>query len=153
MLKENVLHGPSILCNTWYSKRPRRQKVNNASNEKKLEHVIIELCFRFTSLILTRFHNNGLRILLNSSHHLSMILPYKAHWIKCWLIIHGCLGGASISLDADKDCGRGRGSISRRSSRLMNGALIPFEKGSKHCLAILPFILWESEQLNRRGVQ
>ncbi len=126
-LKENVLHCLSIFCNTWFSKRSWRQKVNDASDKKKLEHVIIELCFRFTSLILTRFHNNGLRILLNS-HHLSMTLLHKAHWIKCWLTIHGRLGGASIGLDPDKVCGRGRGSISQRSSRLTNGAWIPFEK-------------------------
>ena len=59
-LKENVLHCLSIFFNTWVDKTSRGRKINGPSNQKKLKHVIVELGFRFTGLVFTRFNNNGL---------------------------------------------------------------------------------------------
>ena len=96
-LKENVLHRLSIFCNTWVDERSRGPKINGPSNKKKLKHVIVELGFRFTDFIFTRFNNNGLQSLLDR-HHLSSKLLHETHRIKRLLIILHCLLGSRCHL-------------------------------------------------------
>ena len=162
-LKENVLHCLRIFCNTRVDERSRGRKINSPSNQKKLKHVIVELGFRFTGFIFTRFNNNGLRSLLDR-HHLSSKLLHKAHRIKRLLIIcRRLLRSSSISDDdggGSSDVSGKSNTNDRRRDRasqgrtwLANRARIAFEKGSKFFLHFFPFILRKSENLDDRGVQ